>query len=252
MAEVSKIEWTDSTFNPWVGCRKVSPACDHCYAERWAARSGQVTWGGPRRRTSENNWNNPRRWNKKADAFQAEHGRPQRVFCASLADVFDAEVSDEWRADLWELIRECDRLVWLLLTKRPKLINHYLPLDMRGRANLWIGTTVENRKMFDLRVPLLRQVDASIRFLSVEPLLEDIAATPTDLDGIDWVLVGGESGPGFREIRPEWARQWRDTCQAAGVPFHFKQWSGLRPKEIGRELDGRIWDESPRLKGNHG
>ena len=120
MTEQSRIEWTDATFNPWVGCRKVSPACDHCYAERWSKRSGQVVWGKARKRTSVHNWNNPKRWNAKADIFEAEHGRPRKVFCASLADVFDNEVSENWRMDLWDLIRECDRLVWLLLTKRPK------------------------------------------------------------------------------------------------------------------------------------
>lgn len=246
MAEQSKIEWTDSTFNPWVGCTKVSPACDHCYAEGWAKRSGMVEWGGDRRRTSEKNWNNPRRWNRKAGDFHALHGRPQRVFCASLADVFDKQVPNEWRLDLWDLIRDCDRLVWLLLTKRPKLANEYLPSDLRNQPNVWVGTTVENRKMFDLRVPLLRQIETPVRFLSVEPLLEDIPVTGADLDGISWVLVGGESGAAFREIKPEWARHWRDTCVSAGIPFHFKQWSGLKPKELGRELDGRTWDEAPQ------
>ena len=245
MAENSKIEWTDSTFNPWVGCRKVSPACDHCYAEGWAKRSGMVEWGGPRRRTSENNWNNPRRWNRKAAAFQEQNKRRQRVFCASLADVFDSEVPNEWRTDLWHLVRDTPMLDWLFLTKRPKLIAAYLPADLQGKPNVWLGTTVENEKMFRARVPFLKRVPAAVRFLSVEPLLEDIPVRAPWLDGIDWVLVGGESGLGYRNIKPEWARHWRDTALEAGVAFHFKQWSGLRPKDLGRMLDGRIWDESP-------
>jgi protein gp37 len=136
MAQISKIEWTDSTFNPWVGCTKIDraggapSACDFCYAEGWAKRSGHVKWGNnPRRRTTESYWRSPIKWNLAASEFQGKHGRRQRVFCASLADVFDNQVTADWRSDLWRLIKECDQLDWQLLTKRPQNIKKMLPKD---------------------------------------------------------------------------------------------------------------------------
>ncbi|MEO0955657.1 MAG: phage Gp37/Gp68 family protein [Pseudomonadota bacterium] len=176
MAESSNIEWTDATFNPWVGCTKISPACDNCYAEDWAKRFGDVEWGNaPRRRTSEKNWNNPRRWNRQADEWEAEHGRPRFVFCASLADVFDNQVDPTWREDLWKLIKECDRLVWLLLTKRPQNIAKMLPPDWgEGYANVWLGTTVENQEIADRNIPHLMAAPAAKRFLSIEPIVGPI------------------------------------------------------------------------------
>src|SRR5258706_3411810 len=145
MAAASKIEWTDSTFNPWVGCTKIArvrskpSACDFCYAEKWAKRSGQVSWGNhPRRRTTESYWKAPVAWNGRASEFQSKFGRRQRVFCASLADVFDNQVDPIWRCDLFELIRACDQLDWLLLTKRPQNIRKMLPTDWDTRyANVW-------------------------------------------------------------------------------------------------------------------
>ncbi|MEL6758216.1 MAG: phage Gp37/Gp68 family protein [Pseudomonadota bacterium] len=179
MAESSNIEWTDATFNPWVGCTKISPACDNCYAEDWSKRFGDVEWGNaPRRRTSEKNWNNPRRWNKQADEWEAEHGRPRFVFCASLADVFDNQVDPTWREDLWKLIKECDRLVWLLLTKRPQNIAKMLPPDWGdGYPNVWLGTTVENQEIADRNIPHLMAAPAAKRFLSIEPIVGPIDLT---------------------------------------------------------------------------
>lgn len=264
MAENSKIEWTDHTFNPWTGCTKVSPACDHCYAEGWAKRYGLVEWGphAPRRRTSASNWRKALKWDREA----AEAGRPARVFCASLADVFDNHKSIEqwWRDDLYQLIHETPNLDWLLLTKRPQNIKRFLP-PMWNRhgcpPNVWLGTTVENQEEAERRIPHLLNTPKAIRFLSVEPLLGplDLTACPNDdallgyapdEDGdrhkIDWVICGGESGHGARQMHPEWARSLRDQCQDADVPFFFKQWGGLRPKDGGRMLDDVEWSDFPR------
>ncbi|MDP1555779.1 MAG: phage Gp37/Gp68 family protein, partial [Hyphomonas sp.] len=184
MGEGTKIEWADFTFNPFIGCTKVSPACDNCYAEAQANRywKDEGLWAGNRKRTSENNWRNPLKWNRQAAAFRAQHGRPPMVFCASLADVFDNQVPDEWRRDLWELIAATPDLIWLLLTKRPQNIAKMLPhpglhFPRGGPAwgggwpNVWLGTTVENQAEADRRIPALLSVPAAKRFLSCEPLL---------------------------------------------------------------------------------
>src|SRR4051812_40719295 len=173
MAGISKIEWTDSTFNPWVGCTKIErgghkpSACDFCYAEKWAKRSGQVVWGNhPRRRTSESYWRSPLLWNGRANVFQMEHGRRQRVFCASLADVFDNQVDPEWRADLFQLIRECDEFDWQLLTKRPQNIRKMLPADWGdGYPNVWLGITAEDASAYKQRAPFLLKVPAGDHFV---------------------------------------------------------------------------------------
>lgn len=259
MTEATAIEWCDSTFNPWLGCTKISPACDHCYAEGWAKRSGQVQWGNqPRKRTSPQNWNEPRRWQRQADEFLVLHGRRRRVFCASLADVFDNQVPGAWRDDLWTLISETPDLDWLLLTKRPQNIGRMLPAfwgEVKG--HVWLGTTVEDNDVAKRNVPLLLQHDAAVRFLSCEPLLGPIDLRPFGLDvhhhpdnrdsdhlraliraarvsiqdglAVDWVIAGGESGPGARPMHPDWARQLQRQCAAAGVPFLFKQWGAYQP-----------------------
>ena len=254
MAENSKIEWTHHTFNPWIGCQKVGPGCDHCYAEAWDARGLQQResrWGphADRTRTSAGNWSKPRAWNKAA-AGLAE--RP-RVFCASLADVMDSHhsIPPEWRADLWALIRATPNLDWLLLTKRPGNIAKMLPPDWgAGYPNVWLGCTVVNQDEADRDIPKLLAVPARVRFLSMEPLLGPVdltelknpavtigehiySALDCDVDPEDdeWhgakihlVIVGGESGPGARAMHPDWARSLRDQCQAAGAAFFFKQW----------------------------
>ena len=336
--ENSKIEWTDSTFNPFIGCQKVSPGCQHCYAETLMdTRYGRVKWGpqGTRVRTSAENWRKPLAWNRQewwecrdcgyrgnvhsfddyCPVCRKSNCSPtrQRVFCASLADVFeDRPELEEWRDDLWELIHSTPNLDWLLLTKRPENVvrmmnpaptekvpapylagGDYLP-------NVWLGTSIENQEVADKRIPELLKIPARVRFLSVEPLLDriDLKFGITNLDDvadyldvpewkgqrIDWVIVGGESGPHARPMHPDWARSIRDQCQAAGVPFHFKQWgeyvggeiqrnndfvggqaidcsangyggltahSGFMPvlrvgkKRAGRLLDGREWSEFP-------
>jgi protein gp37 len=271
MAENSKISWTDHTFNPWVGCTKVSLACDHCYAEAWSKRSGLVEWGNhPRRRTSESYWRQPIKWNRNAEAA----GVRRKVFCCSLADVFDNQVSPDWRADLWALIAETPWLDWLLLTKRPQNIaKGMLPgsyvEQLLGRdlpswpwPNVWLGTTVENQAEAETRIPPLLSVPAKVHFLSCEPLLGSLhlPAQDTYWYPIDWVIAGGESGPRARPPMIGWVRSLRDQCGYAGIPFHFKQWGEYGPDDpsaghtamhrvgkmrAGALLDGREWREFP-------
>lgn len=263
MAENSKIEWTDHTFNPWVGCTKVSPACDHCYAEGWAKRTGQAAlWSGERRRTTAANWRKPIKWDSEA----AIAGRPAKVFCASLADVFDNQAEPEWRADLWRLIELTPNLTWQLLTKRPQNIAKMLPRNWgEGWPNVWLGTTVENQAEADRRILHLRAVPAKVHFLSMEPLLEAVdihhhlwpacgwwrgpyrsyreakeagaecGMKPQALLSasyaktlINWVICGGESGPGARAIEQQWAESLRQQCQDSNTPFFMKQMSGVR------------------------
>lgn len=250
MGETTGIEWTDRTFNPWTGCTKVSAACDHCYAEGWAKRYGHVTWGphGERRRTMT--WRDPVKWNAQA----ARDGRRVRVFCASLSDVFDnhRSILPEWRHDLWALIEDTTNLDWQLLTKRPQNAARFAPDRWRDGwpPNIWLGTTVENQVEADRRIPVLLRIPARVHFLSMEPLLGPVDLTqingPFDaLRGVftddpegefgdtgqrlDWVITGGESGPGARPTHPDWVRSLRDQCQAAGVPFLFKQWGEWAP-----------------------
>lgn len=273
MAENSKIEWCNHSWNPWIGCQKISPACDNCYAESWDKRyEGGKHWGpkAPRRRTSPGNWNKPLKWNRDAE----KAGTRPRVFCASLADVFDNNVPISWRADLWTLIDMTPNLDWLLLTKRPQNIKKMMGAWDRFPDNVWLGVTVENQEEADRRIPHLLSVPAAIHFLSCEPLLGpvnlvemvsngNIANALTgdiyfsqinlikNLENIDWVIAGGESGPGARPMHPDWVRGLRDQCLAAGVPFLFKQWEGRNQSDIklkGRELDGKVWDEYPNGK----
>lgn len=295
MAENSKIEWTDATFNPWEGCSKVSAGCANCYAETRANRFHTAKWGphGTRRVASESYWKMPLKWNREAvsccpcsfphPAHDSCNGRPYerpRVFCASLADVFEdwqgpmvdakgqtlhdgkAWYSDEvWvpselrigqsvirmddvRARLFALIAATPNLDWLLLTKRPE--RFLLCWPYQSMKNVWLGTSVEDRKAVE-RIDYIRGMSAAaVRFLSIEPLLEDLGQI--NLEDISWVIVGGESGPGARPMHPDWVRSIRDQCQVAGVPFFFKQWGewgygsvkGLHGKCL--YSDGRLID----------
>lgn len=234
MAENTSIEWADHTFNPWTGCTKVSPGCDHCYAEGWAKRSGAVRWGAgePRRRTTDANWRLPLKWNRQAEA----EDRRYRVFCASLADVFDNEVPPEWRGELWALVKATPHLDWLLLTKRIGNVQGMAPADGLP-PNVWLGATMVNQAEYDRDVRKLLAVEASVRFLSVEPMLGPIRGG-LDLHGLDWVIVGGESGHHARPIQREWIDSLRAECAAAGVAFFFKQWGGASATAGGCSLDG--------------
>jgi protein gp37 len=230
MAHNSKIEWTDHTFNPWIGCTNVSPGCDHCYAESWSKRSGLVKWGNnPRRRTSEVYWRAPLKWQAASAAFDRQHGRRQRVFCASLADVFDNQVDRAWRSDLFDLIAATPALDWLLLTKRPQNIEKMLPNDWseRGRPNVWLGTTAEDQSRFDQRWPVLSRIPAVVRFISYEPAIGPMRLNPTQQQQPDWIIVGGESGHGARPMRATWAREIIRDCQSLAVAPFFKQWGAI-------------------------
>ena len=247
MAENSHISWTNHTFNPWIGCTRVSPACDGCYAAHLmgGGRYSRVEWGEPgkgegtRDRTAPSTWRLPRKWNKQASDAPGQ----TFVFCASLADVFDNAVPTEWRSDLFDLIEATPNLTWLLLTKRPQLIvrqfaetvllrYHVYPTNEKVMAawprNAAIGTTIEDRKRLLQNAYALAaaasQLNPVFTFWSCEPLLEDLGRLPRVPD---WVIAGGETDQGAHKARPanpQWYRDLRDQCVAAGVPFHFKQW----------------------------
>ena len=276
MGENSKIEWTDHTFNPWVGCTKISPGCDHCYAEGWAKRSGLVTWGGERRRTSAAYWRQPAKWNAEAQ----RDGVRRRVFCASLADVFDNEVPPEWRTDLFRLIYATPHLSWLLLTKRIGNVPSALRVlgDNSLPPNVWLGITVVNQEEAERDIPKLLHVPATIRFLSCEPLLgaidfdhewlesetfghasdchNDLCALNGDefscdghiyrQDAIDWIIVGGESGAGARPFVLEYGKEIVRQCQNAGVPVFVKQ-VGSRPVNREGERCAHILDRKGKV-----
>lgn len=306
MAESTRIEWADATFNPWIGCTRVGPGCDNCYAAvSTPSRSMSIKWGAgePRHRTSASNWAQPLVWERKAQAFQAQHGRRQRVFCASLADVFDNEVPPAWRAELFALIASTPNLDWMLLTKRignvAKMIEAPGMQKCGLPANVWLGATVVNQQEAERDVPKLQDTQATVRFLSIEPMLGPITLgkggaekhgylartelgdwvergddrhyrdrwTYADypLEGkrstkqgqysvprIDWVICGGESGPGARPMHPAWARSLRDQCAAAGVPFLFKQWGCWAPGSsfADRIPSGECCDFDGSLKGD--
>ena len=231
MAEESAISWTDATFNPWIGCTRVSPACDRCYAARDNERRKWVSgWGAgvPRRRTKT--WGNPLKWNRKA----AQTGKPLRVFCASLADVFDNEVDPAWRVDLWQLLRETPNLRWILLTKRIGNAAKMLPADWPF-PNAGLMSTLENQEVWNRDYPKLAATPATWRGVSAEPLLGHINigdAKP------DWIITGGESGPGFRPLDMDAVRSLRDQCARNGITFHHKQNGGITGKVAGCLVDG--------------
>jgi len=235
MGADTKIQWCDHTFNPWIGCTRVSPGCQHCYAEAQNVRwRGGSNWGpgAPRQVTSAANWQQPLKWNREAVAA----GERRRVFCASLADIFDAEAPEGGRDWLFEMIRATPALDWLLLTKRPERIRECLPADWGGGyPNVWLGTTVEDQRRAEERIPALLSVPARVRFLSCEPLLEEVDLRGTLPMGIDWVIIGGESGHGARPFKLNWARDLIEQCQLSendAAPF-VKQ-LGCRPMSAGR------------------
>ncbi len=256
MGEKTAIAWADHTFNPWIGCQKVSAGCDHCYAETLMdTRYHRVAWGqrktnetepsvGTRIRTSVANWRLPMRWAKKAREAQEDFEvgmltlRPPRprVFCSSLADVFDNQVEPQWRSDLWQLICDTPELDWLLLTKRPENISRMLPRSwgLKGRPgsdgimpNVWLGTTCEDQAAFDHRWPILQKVPAAVRFISYEPAIGPLYIP--EAPGLNWLICGGESGPEHRPMDPEWAALVKNDCCRLEIPFFMKQMAGLKP-----------------------
>ncbi len=280
MGETTGITWTDHTFNPWIGCTAVSAECDNCYAWDLSEFRGWAEWGRGKARHLTKTWPNPPKFNRKVergDPFTSEWLPPVRegtrrrlVFCASLADVFDAEVPADYRQQLWQLIRKTPNLDWQLLTKRPNLIKRMLPPDLVNAPNIWLGTSV-GMQATTWRIPKLLETPAVVHFLSIEPLLGPIPNLP--LEGIEWVIVGGESGEGVcstpeelerrrlvyldgdmwkpKPTREVWVREIRDQCVAARVPLFFKQWGGPKPTSGGHGLDGREWRQFP-VPGNGG
>ncbi|MBL3569903.1 hypothetical protein BV509_00950 [Rhodovulum sulfidophilum] len=268
MGENSKIEWTTHTFNPWWGCVKVSEACKHCYAEAWAKRVGQKVWGPTthRRFFGDAHWKQPETWNRRLEGT----GQRERVFCASMADVFeDRRDLDPHRARLWSLIETTPNLDWLLLTKRPDVATRLNRWGTNWPANVWLGTTVENQQRADENLPHLVGIPARVRFISAEPLLGPLNLSAY-LERLDWVITGGESGPKARPASPTWFRQLHLQCMEHEVSFHFKQWGDWAPgdginlphrrtqqahdgtlmvrlgkKAAGRELDGATHDGLP-------
>lgn len=242
MAENSAISWTTHTWNPWMGCTKVSPACDGCYAEALMdKRYGKVQWGphGERVRTSVHNWNEPLRWQRRAEI----DGNRPFVFCASLADIFDNQVPAEWRADAFNVMRETPRLVYLLLTKRPQNIVKLADAVGGLPSNAAIGTTVEDQKRADTNLPALKvakiETNPLFTFGSFEPLLGPIVIPPAFMP--DWIITGGETDQGGHRARPShhaWFRDLRDQAAAAGVPYHHKQNGEWMPLT---QYDGGEW-----------
>jgi protein gp37 len=274
------IEWAHHTFNPWLGCTPISAGCDLCYAEGWAKRTGQAElWHGERRRTTASYWQQPLKWDRQAAAA----GKRRRVF-PSLCDPFDNQVPTRWRDDFWHLIDQTPHLDWLLLTKRPQNIPKMLP-DPRaavrawgnGWRNVWLGVTAEDQEHYSERYGHLSSVAARVRFISYEPALDwlriDWVPSPRVFKP-DWIICGGESGPGARPINPAWVRMVRDHCRQFGIAFFFKQWGEWAPcsygephsdnaaiernlggcwmlrvgkKHAGRDFDGRSHDEFPKV-----
>ena len=232
----SAIEWTESTWNPMTGCTKVSPGCKHCYAERMAVRlqaMGQPNYEkGFEVALHHHALELPLRWK-----------RPQIVFVNSMSDIFHDKVPDEFVHRVFEVMREARWHTFQVLTKRAERMDK-LDHKIDWPPNVWMGVSVETRD-FLFRIDHLRTVPAHVKFISFEPLLE--ALGKINLSGIDWAIVGGESGPKARAIDEAWVIHIRDQCRVAGVPFFFKQWGGTNKKKAGRMLDGRTWDEMPRL-----
>jgi protein gp37 len=264
MGKSTNIAWCDHTFSPWWGCVKVSRGCEHCYMQTFLKRVGQERYFGPSKTTprrffSDKHWLEPLKWNREAQAA----GIRRRVFCASMADVFEDNPSlVNERIRLFRLIESTPSLDWLLLTKRPENLNRMLPRQWIywPLRSVWLGTSVEDQRAADERIPLLLQTPAAVRFLSCEPLLGRIELSDVSgwrdaarwlgrmnlgPDAISWVIAGGESGPNSRPCDPEWVLSLRDQCQAAHVAFFMKQWGGRTHAAGGRLLDGREWSEFP-------
>jgi protein gp37 len=239
MSDKSKIEWTDATWNPVRGCTKISPGCAHCYAEVFAER-----FRGVPNHPFEHGFDLRLVPDKLADPIR--WGAPRRIFVNSLSDLFHEQVPDDYISDVASVMLRADWHIFQVLTKRAgrmAALLHDALLEAAQRKHIWWGVSVENRRVGLPRIEALRESRATLRFLSIEPLLEDLGTL--DLNGIHWVIVGGESGPHARPMDPGWVRSLRDQCFEAQVPFFFKQWGGVRKSLSGRYLDGRIHSDFP-------
>jgi len=267
MAKDTQISWTDHTFNPWIGCAKVSEECLYCYAEALAGRhpTTKTKWGkGKRRRpVSEDAWEKPICWNATAK----RDGVRKKVFCASMADIFDPEAPAESRARLFEMIRETPELDYLTLTKRPEFIKDQLQeigvWDLLPLPNVWLGFSAGNQENFDVRWPIIREIPALVRFCSYEPAIGPIVLPPDTVHHLDWLICGGETHREKymgRRMDPEWARSIRNQCLRKEISFFFKQWGNWLPdgdthdwhgktsttfSEKGELLDGMEWQQFP-------
>lgn len=234
MGDKSAIEWTDATWNPVTGCSKVSPGCKNCYAERLAARLKAM--GNPRYTHGfevtlhRDQLTLPLRWKQ-----------PKKIFVNSMSDLFHEEVPDDFIVETFEVMKRADWHIFQILTKRAERLAQLAP-QLPWPDNVWQGVSVENAD-HTWRIDSLLKVPSAVRFISVEPLLGPITNLP--LNGISWVIVGGESGPNYRQVEAGWVRGIRDQCLGAKVPFFFKQWGGFTPKARGRRLDRRVWNEMP-------
>lgn len=235
MAVNSKIEWTECTWNPVTGCTKISDGCRHCYAERMARRlqaMGQFNYrNGFKLTTHAHMLEVPLHWHQ-----------PRMIFVNSMSDLFHRDVPFEFIEKVFAVMQQARQHHFQVLTKRSERLARLSP-RLPWADNVWMGVTVESSNC-TFRIDHLRQTDADVKFISIEPLLEPIP--DIDLSGIDWVIVGGESGPGARPMRPEWAADIRDQCVAKSIPFFFKQWGGINKKAAGRTLGNRTWDEKPQ------
>ncbi len=235
MAQNSKIEWTESTWNPVTGCTKISPGCKNCYAERMALRlkaAGSPNYANGFKVTLHPHaLEIPLRWKKH-----------RTIFVNSMSDLFHKDVPFDFISKVFDVMRRASHHRFQILTKRSDRLLELSP-RLTWPRNVWMGVTVENADS-SFRIENLKQTNAATKFISFEPLLDPIL--DIDLRGIDWVIVGGESGPGARPMEPQWAIDIRDQCLNANVPFFFKQWGGVNKKKNGRKLDGRIWNQTPR------
>lgn len=231
------IEWTEATWNPVTGCSQVSPGCAHCYAktfaERWRGIPGHPYEQGFDLRLWPDRLDQPLRWRK-----------PKTIFVNSMSDLFHEEIPIEYIQRVFSVMAEAKQHTFQVLTKRHERLAD-LAVELPWPENVWMGVSIENRR-WSIRADYLRRVPAAVRFISAEPLLGKL--DNLDLEGIDWLIAGGESGPGYRPVNVMWVRSIRDRCVAADVPFFFKQWGGVRSKSGGRELDGEIWGEMPRVR----
>ena len=241
MSDNSSIEWTDATWNPVRGCTKISAGCKRCYAEtfaeRWRGIPGHPYEQGFDLRLAPHRLLDPLTWR-----------RPRKIFVNSMSDLFHEDVPSSYVEAVLEVMRLGDWHLYQVLTKRARRMRTVLSAthhDLVRHEQIWFGVSVENRKHGIPRIEELRETPAAVRFLSIEPLLEDLG--PIDLRGIDWVIVGGESGPGARPMKRTWVVSIRRQCREAGIPFFFKQWGGVRKKKAGRILDGRTYDEFPEI-----
>lgn len=243
MADNSPIEWTEATWNPTTGCDRISPGCDNCYAATLSKRlkamgspkyqnDGDPRTSGPgfRLTVHESALDIPRRWST-----------PRTIFVNSMSDLFHEDVPVDFIAQVFKVMRETPQHTYQVLTKRSRRLRR-VAAELDWPANVWMGVSIESAK-YAFRARDLRAVPSAVRFVSAEPLLGSVGRL--ELDGIDWVIAGGESGPGARPMEHEWVAELRDLCQDCGVKFFFKQWGGRTPKAGGRELDGLTWDEMP-------